>query len=210
MPGACCSRAASCAASSRCQLAGGPDTPPPTPSLGADGAIAVANNFVTKFTLSFLPCPAAILLLQMLVMFLCVHGLLLLGLDDFPDFTFSRWRQLLPLSLVYLWHAALVLRSLQVGGWMWGGVLRVCACGGRAGGLRGELGALCIRSAPCWWRLSGSSRGGWAGGPASRARLLACEPLVLWTWPRAAPPASQPRPPPPLPRPPFCARRCST
>jgi hypothetical protein len=75
----------------------------------------VANNFVTKYTLSFMPCLAAILLMQMLTMFFCVHGLLLLGLDDFPDFSFARWRQLLPLSLAYLWHAALVLRSLQVG-----------------------------------------------------------------------------------------------
>lgn len=86
----------------------------PCSPASVDGIVAVANNFIAKFVLSFMPALAVILLLQMLAMFFCVHGLLLLGLEDFPSFSFQRWLQLLPLSLLYLWHAATVLRCLLV------------------------------------------------------------------------------------------------
>lgn len=81
-------------------------------AAGADGAVAVAANFVNKFAMMILPLPNSVLLLQTVTMLAITRALHVVGVVHVPPLTASRLRQLLPLSLAYTVHASLVLRSL--------------------------------------------------------------------------------------------------
>lgn len=79
----------------------------------ADGATAVAANFVVKHALLLVPLPLALLEIQLVVTFLIVQALRSTQFIAFPSVTLARARQHMGVSLTYVLHALLVMLSLS-------------------------------------------------------------------------------------------------
>ncbi len=88
----------------------------PTPSTRAAAQPSLLSFLLTpphpRHAVSKLPLPTAILFVQLATTVLALRATAAFGLLRLPPLTAARAKQLLPISLCYALHAALVLWSL--------------------------------------------------------------------------------------------------
>ncbi|KAG1676390.1 hypothetical protein FOA52_001185 [Chlamydomonas sp. UWO 241] len=77
------------------------------------GSLAVAMNFVNKFTMMVFPLPNVVILLQMVVTAVLLEWLLRARVLTFPPFHWARCRQLLAITFLYLANTLFALIALQ-------------------------------------------------------------------------------------------------
>mmetsp|Transcript_12864 Transcript_12864/g.27782 ORF Transcript_12864/g.27782 Transcript_12864/m.27782 type:complete len:379 (+) Transcript_12864:240-1376(+) len=89
-----------------------------TPFLGIGsavlyGTVAVAMNFVNKFTMQVYPLSNVVMVSQMLVTWALLQALLMLRQLDFPRFTWTKCRQLFWITVMYTLNTAFALFGLK-------------------------------------------------------------------------------------------------